>query len=69
MEDGDGSTGDIYITYENGFLSNNVRSKKSRAEWVSELREGEERLPSLWGGLPGVPLSACGRWGGVSHLT
>lgn len=43
MEDRDGSTGDIYITYKNDFLSNSLLTRKSSAVWARGVREGLRR--------------------------
>lgn len=69
-EDRDGSTGDIYITDWNDFLSNNLLIRKSSAVWVRGVREGLRRdSPQFGVDCVGWPGSARDWWGGVSHLT
>lgn len=66
MEDRDGSIGDIYITYKNAFLSNNLLLiRKSSAVWVRGFRQGLRRGVDYIG----WPGSAHSWGGGISHLT
>lgn len=61
MEDRDGSVGDIYITYKNAFLSNNLLIRKSSAVWVRGFRGGLRRdSPQFGVDYAGWPGSAHG---------
>lgn len=68
MEDRDGSIGDIYITYKNAFLSNNLLIRKSSAVWVRVFREGLRRDSPQLGVdmLGGLVLPMVGEAGSIT---